>query len=179
MTRKRLLITLGAMIVVGLLIRAGIRAVIPAGPRAATAARPAVSPSRQLPVVPGAPNTPRAVLYRFASAYGEVSAATVAKRHALLLSLAAPPLVSQLRAAGPQGGLAAVSRIERRTRIDSLLLKLKLTAPSDGAVSGTVAIEQWLVGPGQSRVPPLQSSYVADLIQVGGAWRVSGFRLVP
>jgi hypothetical protein len=179
-TRRRLLITLGAIIVVAMLIRAVIRSHTGAAPRAATtAARPVVSSSRWRPVVPGAPNTARAVLYRFVSAYGEVSAATVAKRRALLLSLAGPPLSSQLRAAGSHGGLIAVSDIRRRTSINSLLLKMRLTAPSRGEVHGTVTIEQWLAGPAQPRVAPLQSSYVADLVQVDGAWRIAGFRLVP
>lgn len=145
-----------------------------AGPQRAPA-RVAVSAGRQLLVAPGAPNTARAVLDRFASAYGQVSGRTVAERYRLLLALAAPPLLSQLRAAGPQGGLNAFSSVLRRTSVDSLLVDLQLTPASGGSAHGSVAIEQWPVGPGDSQVPPMRSSYAAELIQVGGAWRVSEF----
>ena len=179
MTRKRLLIALVAIIAVAFGIRAVIRAQTGGPPRAASAGAARGMSPHWVPVSRGAPNTARAVIYRFASAYGEVSSATVAKRYKLLLSLAAPPLLSQLRAAGSQGELTALPATLRRTSIDSLLLRLRLAAPSGGAVHGTVVIQQWLVGPGRSQVPPMQTSYVADLVQVGGQWRVSGFTLQP
>lgn len=180
MTRKRLLIALVAVIAVAMGVRAVIRAQTGAPPRAAgTGATPSVTSPRWVPVRSGAPNTARAVVYRFARAYGEVSSATVAERYRLLLSLAAPPLLSHLRAAGPGGELTVVSPTLRRTSIDSLLLKLQLTAPSGGAVHGTVVIQQWLVGPGTSGIPPMRSSYVVDLVQVGDDWRVSEFSLQP
>jgi hypothetical protein len=139
---------------------------------------PAVSPVRP-PVRPGAPDTPRAVLYRFASAYGELSRATVTERGKLLRSLAAPPLLSQLRPAGQQGELTASSSILRKASIDSLLVSLQLSAPSGRVVHGAVVIAQWPVGPGESGVAPLRTSYVADLIKADGAWRISEFKLVP
>jgi hypothetical protein len=139
---------------------------------------PAVS-AVQLPVRPGAPNTPRAVLYRFASAYGEVSRVTATQREKLLQSLTAPPLRAQLRAAGPHSDLTADSDILRGASIGSLLVSLRLSPPSAGAVQGAVVLKQWLVSPGDSDIPQLQSSYAARLIRVGGAWRVSEFKLVP
>lgn len=138
-----------------------------------------LNPAGSLPITPGAASSPRAVLYRFATAYSEVSSSTAAQRDSLMLSLAAPPLLTRLRAAGPGSELTSQSAVLRRTSIDSLLVGLRVTAPSAGVVHGSVEIKQWLVGQRESGVPPMQSSYNADLIQVGGAWRVSQFTLVP
>jgi hypothetical protein len=144
----------------------------------AAGARRVVISANGAPATPGAPNTAQAVLYRFASAYSEVSAASVDQRRKLLLSLAAPPLLTRLQAAGPGGQLTSTSSALRGTSIDGLLVSLQVTAPSDGVVHGAVAIEQWLAGSGDSTVPPLQTSYAAQLIQVAGAWRVAQFTLV-
>ena len=78
MTRKRLLIALVAIIAVAFGIRAVIRAQTGGPPRAASAGAARGMSPHWVPVSRGAPNTARAVIYRFASAYGEVSSATVA-----------------------------------------------------------------------------------------------------
>jgi hypothetical protein len=117
------------------------------------------------------------VLYAFTSIYGNVSPTNVAERYRFLVVLAAPPLASQLRAARREA-LTAVGGIVHRVRLDCVLLRLQLTAPSEGLVHGSVTIEQWPAGAGESTVPPVRSSYAADLVQVHGGWRVSEFRLV-
>jgi hypothetical protein len=149
------------------------------GSQPGVAGRPVVSPSRQLPVRSGPADTPRSVLYRFASAYSQVSRASAAQRYRLLLALAAPPLLSQMRAVGPQGALTPTSALLRRASLDSLLLNLRVATPTGGTVQGSVVVEQWLVGPGDSKAPPTSESYKADLIKVGGDWRVSNFGLAP
>jgi hypothetical protein len=175
MTRKRILAGFGVIVVLAVVVR--LAAHSGTTPRRATTST--ASTNGWTPIRPGAPNTPRSVLYRFANTFGALSNTTVAERYKVLTSLAAPPLLSELRAAGSNGELSAIATSQRRTRINSLLLSLKLTARSDTAAHGTVVIEQWLVGPGEAQVPPMRSSYVADLVEVGGAWHVSGFTLVP
>jgi hypothetical protein len=135
--------------------------------------------SGSLPVRPGAPGSPRAVLYRFATAYGTVSAAGVVNRQRQLVSLAAPPLRSQLRATGPDGRLQPVTRVLRRTNLDELLLGLRLSSQSPDAAHGTVVIEQWPTGPGDSGVAPSKSSYTAEVVRTARGWRVSEFTLRP
>ena len=180
MSRRRLIVALGVIVVAVAVIPGAIgpRSRVP--PRAAaTGGRPDVSPVRWRPVAPGEPHTARAVLYRFGTAYGAVSRENVARRYRLLLSLAAPPLLGELRAEGPDADLAAVSAARRGTGIDSLLLRLRVTATSTRGAHGAVAIEQWLTGRDESRDAPLQSSYNARLIRRGGKWRVSQFTLNP
>ena len=149
-----------------------------AGPpsRRAAHTRPVVIPYR--PVSSGASDTARSVLYRFANAYGELSPGTAAQQYRLLVSLAAPPLLTQLRATGPDSALTATAAGVRGTGIDCLIVSLEVTAASGNQERGAVELEQWLVGPGESQVPPERASYVADLVRVGGAWRVSEFGLV-
>jgi hypothetical protein len=181
MRRRWLLLALVVLVLAALVdgaTRSGRRTGAAASHALAAGDRPVVIRPGLSPVQPGAPNTPRAVIYLFASAYSQVSAATAAQRYKLLLSLAAPPLLTRLQAAGPGGALTAASAALRGTSLDGLLVGLQVTAPSGGAAHGDVVIEQWLAGAGDSTASPTQTSYAVDLIQVAGAWRVAQFSLV-
>jgi hypothetical protein len=182
MILRRLLMLFGVCIAVLAVLHPLIRPRHHAAPQVRTrGGRPAVRRYRLPPVLPGAPGSAHAVLYRFAVAYGSVSGSTVAERNRLLLSLAAPPLSSRLRAAGSVSELTAASRVLRE-RIRSSLISLELTGTVGGITHGAVVIEQRLWGSAAHAAhtaPPLESSYVAQLVRWDGAWRVSEFSLVP
>jgi hypothetical protein len=178
-TRRRWPWVVLGLLVLAVVVAAATRPGKPSVKAGQTRAPSSGSSVGQLPVRSGGAGTPRAVLYRFTNAYGNVSSATAASRYRLLLSLAAPPLLSQLRTEGPEGGLTAVSRLLRRVSLDSLLVRLRVTAASAQRSQATVAIKQWPVGPGEATVAPLLSSYTAELIKADGGWRVSKFALQP
>lgn len=127
----------------------------------------------------GAPGSPHAVLYGFATAYARVSGPTAKQSYRLMLSLAAPPLLSALQTPSERMELAALSSPGQRGTLQSQLLSVTVTAAVGDSAHGAVMMEQRLFVPGRSPGSALQSSYAADLIRRGGNWRVSQFTLLP
>jgi hypothetical protein len=177
MTRRRVLIVV-AVLVVGVVV---LQAVSGQRPRATTrqsksSPAPAIRAYKRPPVLPGAPESPHAVLYQFATAYSNLSGETPASRYQVMVSLAAPPLLTQLRA----GGVRAQSALfDGGPSVEGKLLSLSVFGPVGSYAHGAVDIELRGTGPKAVRAAPLDTSFVADLVEVGGVWRVSNFTLVP
>jgi hypothetical protein len=127
-------------------------------------------------VVPGAAAAVHEVLYRFVTAYGNLSGETAASRYQTLVSLAAPPLLTQLRSSGVAGQSVL---FDGGPSIQAKILNLQVFGPIGRVAHGAVDIETRATGAKAAYAAPLRTSFVANLVEVGSAWKVSNFTLVP
>jgi hypothetical protein len=138
-----------------------------------------VAPPAADTIDPGTPGTARNVLYRFALAYGNTSAASAASEVRLRIALATPAYATALRASEAQAELDAVRGLPAGSQMVARVTSLELDPPQGDFTRATVTLEQLLVQSGGVGEPPVAVSIVADLLNTPAGWRVADFNPQP
>jgi hypothetical protein len=134
---------------------------------------------RRPPVALGAPGSAQRALYRFAQAYGNISAATAKARGLQLQSLATGQLASALEATQPSAESQAVRGLPPGAVMSSTIASLSFGLATHTMKRAAVVLEQRLVPRGGASGPPVETSFVAELLHTRSGWRVARFTPVP
>ncbi len=123
----------------------------------------------------GAPSGPRAAMYRFALAYGNLSQARLAARDRQLSALSSPGLArsfqpgsgaaQRLVARGLPGGATMVARV----------ISIHTEPPRGNRDRGTVILEQRLQRQGGSSEQPFDGTFAVEAVRVGTVWKIASF----
>jgi hypothetical protein len=139
--------------------------------------QPAGAQHELKPVSPGAPGSAQAVLYRFATLYGNVSVATAPDRERALAMLATDGLAAQLHASPRQAALAAARGLPRGAKQVGTVTSLQL-APAHGDRQTGVVILSEQLAPNPTGACPTQVVYTGALAKTRAGWRVTSFQPV-
>lgn len=149
------------------------------GPTTSTLPAEAPTPHALIPVQPGAAGTPQRVLYDFALAYGNSSAATVVAQQATMASLATPEYAAKLQAAAPQARLEAVRALPAGAAAVARVISLDVPPPPNPTVGHTqigVVILATTIVPSPTANNPTPQTFTALLKRLPQGWRVADFQ---
>jgi hypothetical protein len=127
------------------------------------------------PAPPGAPGSARNVIYRFALAYSNVSAATIGSQVRTMISLATPAYGASLKASAAQAQLAVGRGLPQGGQMTAQVLGIQLSPAQGGFEHATVTMQIALTLASGNGEPPFTSTFSADVLRSGGAWRVADF----
>jgi hypothetical protein len=118
---------------------------------------------------------PAAVLYRFATAYGNVSPRTVARQERALAQLAAGPLATQLATEAHAARAQSIRALPGGARVSSTISSLQLAPRAGSQQHGVVILEERLVTDRGVIGLPVTTVFLAGLLDQGGRWQVTSF----
>lgn len=128
---------------------------------------------------PGAVGSPHNVAYKFALAYTNISAAKLTPRLRTLTSLATRDYAQKLHSSAAKSALQVLRGLPPGGRMVAQIIDIELSARQGSFEHGTVTLQQALVQPGKADEQPFASTYVLDLLQSRGTWRVADFGAQP
>lgn len=124
---------------------------------------------------PGAPGSARNVVYQFALAYANVSAATIDNDLRTMIALATSGYATTLRRSAGQAQFAAIRGLPPGAQMVAQILSIQLSTPQGSFEHAAVTMQVALTQADASAEQPFTSTYDADLLRSGGAWRIADF----
>jgi hypothetical protein len=135
---------------------------------------PAPTATRMAPVPAGRPGSAYNVAYRFALAYANVSAATVAPRLRTMIALATPAYARALQRGAGAAQAQAARGLAPGAQMVGRVLSIQLAGAQGTFEHGAVTL-QLAMRRGTTEEQPFTSTDSVDLLRSGDAWRVADF----
>jgi hypothetical protein len=139
----------------------------------------APDPAAEPPAAAAAPGTPANVLYHFALAFGNVSAANPEQRQAALAALATPAFAGTLTVSSADAQFQNTRGLPPGGSIVAQVESVQLDPPQGSFDHGAVTLLSALRNSGGSTDPPASETYVADLLKTSAGWQVAAYTFLP